>query len=354
MSHGQIRQNKITKELVIYAPTRSERPRDYVNWDRNPKRPPSFDKECPFCPGNDDMLPGILEQVSMPRGDEWQTRVVPNKYPALTPDSRLESTKKDFYLTMPAQGAHEVIIESPRHDRDLADMSVDRVAVVISTYQKRYKTLMADTTNSHVILFRNHGVRAGTSLEHPHSQVITTGIKPPYVERREKVAREYYEKWNRCLYCDLLSHEMQDRHRLICVDPYFLTFVPFAAEVPFEIWIMPRVHQADFEELTQLEVTEFSVALKKALLCLRRALGDPDYNYVINTPGRSHRESASMHWFLQIKPRITTPAGFEIGSGMHVNPSLPEADAACLRGESENPNLEIEERMSEDDKGKSP
>jgi UDPglucose--hexose-1-phosphate uridylyltransferase len=238
-----------------------------------------------------------------------------------------------FYLAMPAQGSHEVIIETPRHDRDIAEMSIDAIAVIISTYQKRYETLMADTMNSHVTLFRNHGAGAGTSLEHPHSQIIAAGIIPPNVQKREQVAGEYYEKRNCCLYCDLLSHEMQDRRRLIFEDSYFLTFIPFAAEVPFEIWIMPRVHQADFGELTQLEVIEFSVALKNALLRLRRALGDPDYNYVINTPSRSNTQSECMHWYFQIRPRLTKRAGFEIGSGIHINPSLPEKDAAYLRKE---------------------
>jgi len=334
MSQRQIRQNKTTREWVIYAPDRSKRPRDYLQKGRETRQLPFFDKSCPFCPGNEEMLPNILQQEPLPRGEAWQTRVVPNKYPALTPEASLETSTNDFYLAMPAQGTHEVIIETPRHNRDIAEMSVDEVSTIVSTYQKRYKTLMEDSVNSHVTLFRNHGAKAGTSLEHPHSQIIAVGVKPPYVQRREQVASEYYEKWNRCLYCDLLSHEMQDRRRLLSEDPFFLTFVPFAAEVPFEIWILPRVHQVDFGELTPEEITNFSSALKNALLRLRQALGDPDYNYVINTPSRSHRESASMHWFLQIRPRITTQAGFEIGSGMHINPSLPEEDATYLRGEN--------------------
>lgn len=329
-----MRQNRTTKEWVIYAPARSKRPRDYPRGEKTTSSSRPKDESCPFCPGNEDMLPGILHQEPSVHGEMWQTRVVPNKYPALIPETGLERTTNGFHIAMPGYGRHEVIVESPRHDLALSNLSIVETAIVIDTYQKRYRTLMEDPKICQVILFRNHGVKAGTSLEHPHSQLIAIGLVPSNIRRRQGVAQEYFDDWGRCLYCEMLTHEKHDQRRVILENASFLAFVPYAAEVPFETWIVPKMHQADFIDLSQDAFEDFSHALKGALIRLDSELGDPDYNYVINTASRSHRKSAYMHWFLQIRPRITTQAGFEIGSGMLINPSLPEEDAAYLRGEN--------------------
>jgi UDPglucose--hexose-1-phosphate uridylyltransferase len=280
------------------------------------------------------MLPGIITQRTSGHGEQWQTRVVPNKFPALTPEIGVARPSDGFYTAMPGYGKHEVIIESPRHDQDLHNLSIKEIGVVVNTYQSRYKALLKDPKIKHVILFRNHGVRAGTSLAHPHSQLIALGLLPTNIRKRHKVAEEYHDDYGRCLYCALVAHEANMRERVILENNSFLGFVPYAAEVPFEIWVLPKKHQADFGELSEGGVKDFSEALKIALTGLDSKPGGPDYNYVINTTSRSHLNSEHMHWFLQIRPRITTPAGFEIGSGMQINPSLPEQDAANLRGDS--------------------
>jgi UDPglucose--hexose-1-phosphate uridylyltransferase len=333
MTQGQIRQNRTTKEWVIYAPARSKRPRDYVHREKAPSSPQTKDEDCPFCPGNEDMLPNILAQESLPNGKGWQTRVVPNKYPALHPDEGMERTSDGFQISMPGYGKHVVIIESPRHDVDIADLSIEALKTVIHTYQKRYRILMEEEKNNLVILFRNRGARAGTSLEHPHSQLIAVGLVPYNIRMRQQVAQEYYDDWGRCLYCDLLSHEKREQIRVILENPSFLAFVPYAAEVPYEIWIVPKMHQADFCELGTGEIDHFTSALQEVLRCLNRELGDPDYNYVFSNASRSQIKNKAMHWYLQIRPRLITRAGFEIGSGMHINPSIPEEDAARLRGD---------------------
>jgi UDPglucose--hexose-1-phosphate uridylyltransferase len=180
------------------------------------------------------------------------------------------------------------------------------------------------------LLFRNHGELAGTSLRHAHAQVIVTSIVPPLLRWKEAEAQRYFDSWGRCVYCDILAFERQERHRVVLENAAYLAFVPFAAEVPCEIWLLPKRHQADFGAITAAEKTALALALHDVLARLHAKLGDPDYNYIINTSMRYRAEEPHLHWYLQILPRLTTPAGFEIGSGMSLNPSLPEADAAFL------------------------
>jgi UDPglucose--hexose-1-phosphate uridylyltransferase len=182
-----------------------------------------------------------------------------------------------------------------------------------------------------LVLFRNHGSRAGTSLSHPHSQLVATSIVPQALRRRELLTKEYYEQHRRCLLCDLMQIEQRQQVRLIDDNREFLAFVPFAASVPCEMWLVPRRHESDFMRITQVQKEALSRILRRVLRSLRDKLGDPHYNMIFHLPSRVESGSPFNHWFLQIRPRMTTPAGFEIGSGMTINPSLPEDDAHRLR-----------------------
>lgn len=329
MAMGEIRQDKATKQWVIYAPGRGKRPRDFQQREQQ-QALPQRDPDCPFCPGNEKMLPGILMECPAPEQADWQSRVVPNKFPALTADGDDRRHFEGIYLVMPGYGRHEVIIESPRHDRGLAQMSMEEVAVVVDTYHRRYVEVMAEHTNMMAILFRNHGRRAGTSLLHPHSQLVVTGIVPRHIRWRQAEAQRYFDEWGRCVLCDIAAFEAQDDQRVILENGSFLAFVPFAAEVPFEIWIVPKRHQADFGSISSREKADLASALCGVLGRLYHKLYDPDYNYVIHSAPQYKADEPHVHWYLQIQPRLTTQAGFEIGSGMRINPSLPEEDAQFL------------------------
>lgn len=327
---NEIRQNKATKQWVIYAPARRKRPQDFQERHSEKKELPVLDKECPFCPGNEHLLSSIV--MEMPRSEQncWQTRVILNKFPALTPDEDINRFTQGIYLAMPGYGRHEVIIESPEHNRDIAKMSIAEVGVLIETYHKRYVDLMKAHENMMTLIFRNHGSQAGGSQNHPHSQIIMTGIVPHHVRWREEEAQRYFDEWGRCVYCDILAFEMQDRRRIVLENQSFLAFIPFAAEVPFEVWIMPKKHQADFGQISNEEKSDLAQALYDILTRLYIKLQDPDYNYVINTAAQYKAYEPQLHWYLQIWPRLTTQSGFELGSGMTINPSIPEEDANFL------------------------
>jgi len=166
---------------------------------------------------------------------------------------------------------------------------------------------------------------------HPHSQLIVTGVVPNDIRRREDEAQRYFDQWGRNVYQDILEFQQQERRRVILENDAFLAFVPFAAEVPFEIRILPKRHQADFSEASRVERVELARALRAVLGRLHTKLHDPDYNYIIQTPARYKMGEPQLQWFLQIRPRLTTPAGFEIGSAISINPSLPEEDADFLK-----------------------
>jgi UDPglucose--hexose-1-phosphate uridylyltransferase len=331
MPQSHIRLNKTTREWVIYAPSRRTRPQDFKQEITEVEPEDKQSHYCPFCPENEDRLEPIILELPNPMGEGWQTRVVDNKYPVLTPDTHPRRKMNGIYITMMGYGRHEVIIESPHHDQDIATMPLKAVETILETYHKRYLDLMATHENMMAIIFRNHGKKAGASLKHPHSQIIVTGMVPQQIRLREREAQRYYDQWARCLYCDILYFEQHSGTRVVTENQSFLCFVPFAAEVPFEMWIIPKEHQADFGSISHREKRDLALILKDVLGRLHRKLNNPDYNYVINTAARYKAEEPQVHWYLQIRPRLTTPAGFEIGAGININPSIPELDAKFLR-----------------------
>ncbi len=331
-SGNEMRRNPITGGWVIYALSRRKRPRESLTHGMKGKGPAAYDESCPFCPGNEDRLPEIIMEYKG-RGSKWLTRTVANKYPALTPEGDQYRKKEGLHVSMAGYGHHEVIIESPVHNRQLAVMSNREVEAVIESYHRRYVSLMKMDQNMAAIIFRNSGSRSGASLPHPHSQIITAGIAPEYLRTQECRAEHYFDDRGTCIYCDILKQELADGRRTIGENSSFVSFVPYAAEQPFEIWIMPRRHKADFGNISDEEKSDLSFIHHALLKILFERLGNPDYNYLIRSCIKYRSEEPHLHWFLKIKPRITTTAGFEMGSGMSINTNLPEEDAAFLRGE---------------------
>ncbi len=334
MSSSQMRLNRATGEWVIYAPSRRQRPHDLQRKPSADTSSPETDQSCPFCSGNEATLQSAILEFPLSERELWQTRVISNKYPALTPEELPQRLSHGIYLTTAGYGRQEVIIESPLHCQTVATMSVEEVEILIDTYHHRYLALMEDPEIMMVIIFRNHGPTAGASLRHPHSQIIGTSIVPRNRRWQDEEAQRYFDHWNRCLYCALLQFEVSEGQRIIQENQSFVAFVPFAAQVSCEVWIMPKQHQADFGSINPAQKKDLAAILQDVLARLYHKLNNPDYNYVINSAVRYKSEEPQVHWYCQILPRLSTPAGFEIGSGISINPSLPEIDAQFLRQES--------------------
>jgi UDPglucose--hexose-1-phosphate uridylyltransferase len=329
---NEMRYNPVTGEWVIYATARQARPDEMRPQTGFGSPAFSYEPSCPFCPGNEHMLPGILLELENDAGG-WKVRVVPNRYPALTPGGDSTETHHGLYRVMKGIGHHEVIIESQYHDRPIGSLSPAEAKFVIEAYHRRYRDLAASPGIRTVVVFRNHGAKAGTSLAHPHSQIIATGLVPQSMLTRRRQALSHLKTSSRCLFCHILEHEAHDGRRMLFQNDHFVSLVPYAAEAPCEIWIVPKTHRANFGDITDDEKTGLAGALQSALALIREKLNDPDYNFVIHSASFADAiEAPAWHWHVQLQPRLTTPAGFEMGSGIRINPSLPEADAAFLKG----------------------
>lgn len=326
----ELRQNVATREWVIIATERARRPEEFVLPRTSRKELPSYAPNCPFCPGNDAML---LPEVSSVRDAEgrWLARVVPNKYPALAREGELRYGEADARRWMTGVGIHDVIVETPRHDLSPALLEPAQLLHVLTLYRERYLAASADERIELVTIFKNHGPGAGTSLAHPHSQMVATPVVPQHIRARMSEAMAYYDDHHRCVFCQMLEDELRSRERVVAESQHFVAFVLYAALSPFHIWLLPKRHMSAFPEMDDDEMRDLAAVLQDMLRRLYLGLDDPDYNYVVRSlPGRP-RSNRFFHWYLAIIPRVSQAAGFELGSGVFINTALPEASAAFLR-----------------------
>ncbi len=329
-----LRFDQTTADWVIFAPSRARRPHEFRNRPVVPEEVPQLDAHCPFCPGNESLTPAeIYAERSRGAGiSQWSVRVVANKFPAL----RIEEDHRHYengegFRYMGGCGAHEVIIESPTHNRPLAEQSIEQIERVLRTAQSRHNDLMRDLRFQTVVIFKNQGEAAGTSLKHPHWQLIATPVVPRLLRLKYSVATDYFDMTGDCLYCDKTQHELDEKKRIVAINDQFVALVPYAAHLPFETWVLPRTHQASFGLVNPEHFRPLAEILKAVLLKLHRGLENPDFNLTIDTVSRGDEDKPYFLWHIRILPRLTTPAGFELGSGMSINTVLPEEAAEYLR-----------------------
>jgi UDPglucose--hexose-1-phosphate uridylyltransferase len=290
---------------------------------------PVRDEACPFCPGNEDQTPP--EILRTPEGPDWRVRVVPNMYAALVGEGPARRSGSPMFREMPGVGSHEVVIESPRHDARLDEMDQEEVAEVIEVWRSRYRDLIARPEVRAVVVFKNFGPLAGTSLTHPHSQVVATPVFLPRLLRRLDVATRYFDENGVCVYDDVIAAEREVRLRVVDECGSFIALAPFAANSPYETWVLPSFHQGSFGDLSDEEIDDLACILIRTFTAIRRACGDPDFNLVLySAPTNGHTDEV-FHWHIKILPKLATPAGFEIGSAMSINVVAPEDAADALR-----------------------
>ncbi len=328
----ELRQDPTTKDWIILAAERAKRPRDFRSPTARPAQP-AFDEHCPFCPGLETSTPPAVLAYPDSGAAGWGVRVVPNKFAALVPEGSTERrVAQDFFREMDGVGYHEVIIETPVHNRFISFMEPREVEAFLRAYRERYLALRADPRVKLIIIFKNHGEAAGTSLLHPHSQLLATPVVPSYIRRKYEEAMRYRETTGHCLYCDLLEAERRAAERVVLETPDFLVFHPFASQSPFETWIVPKRHRPAYSQASPEEIGGLACVLRDVLKRLAELLNDPDYNYVLYSAPADGEDEEYYHWHLQILPRLSRIAGFEIGSGMRINTARPEDTARFWRG----------------------
>lgn len=324
----ELRQNRFTKEWVIIATERARRPEE-LKLARQRPPVPRYSETCPFCPGNEHLAPPEVLRVDS--AGAWKVRVIPNKFPALSREGEPVRTIAGSHRTMIGVGVHDVIIEARDHSATPALLDDGQVADILGCYRRRYMDLRQDPRVVHITIFKNHGAGAGTSLEHPHSQLIATPVISHQVRQRLSEALRHWDEFGECIFCRALSEEIQLGERVVHLSERFVAVAPFASGTPFATHIYPRRHMASFGDITDEEIRDLSHVLRTVLAKLYVGLGDPDYNYTVRSAPVENAGVKYYHWYLSVIPRLAQVAGFELGSGMFINTVLPEAAAAYLR-----------------------
>ncbi len=321
----ELRKDPIVGRWVIISTERGKRPHDFPR--EQPARKEGF---CPLCPGSERMTPP--EILTYRRGGaDWTLRVVPNKFPALRIEGELGKAGDGVYDRMHGIGAHEVVIETERHDLDLFDMPEERIGDVFRAYRDRILDLKKDRRFKSVIVFKNHGAAAGASLSHSHSQLIALPVIPKRVIEEMAGCREYFRFRDRCLFCDIVVQEMEQKVRIVEETGEFLAYSPYAPRFPFETWIVPKRHQCAYEMIEEEQIRPLSAIFRRTLRRLNLALENPPFNFILHSAAFEERAGEFFHWHIEIMPKLTKVAGFEWGSGFYINPTPPEEAAKYLR-----------------------
>ncbi len=304
----ELRTDEVTGTCVVVAPGRATRP---VVFSAPAATATSALDSCPFCAGHEPMTPPEVARVGSgaPDAPGWQVRIVPNLYPIVGGEGGVA-------------GAHEVLVLSPAHDRQLDALSLDEAsAAVIALRDRAAAQLAAGFVHAQPLL--NQGRASGASIEHPHAQLAALAFTPPHVD---SVLTRFVRAGR-----DLVIDSFEAARDTSCVvrDADALSWCPVGSASPFVVRIALRHSEARFDRLPDADVRALTEALRDAIARLHRALGDIAYNLVVNTAPRD--DPRPFHCWVDIVPRVGVIGGFEMGTGVLVNPAAPETAASMLR-----------------------
>ncbi len=334
----ELRKDPVIGRWVIIAAERAKRPEDFKL-----EKEEVSEGTCPFCQGHEKQTPSELFAVrqsqSKPNKPGWDVRVVPSVTPLLKKDGDLGRRGKGMYDLMNAVGDYEVVIETPEHIANIADLKEEQIIKVIDCYVERFTELRKDPRFKYVLMYKNYGRSAGGGhIGHSRSQLIATPVNPKRVKEELAGARRYFEYKERCVFCDIIQQEIEQKERVILDIDGLIAIAPFASRFPFEVWIVPKEHSCDFFNIRPEHRRNLAGLIKQVMAKLKAALNDPPYNYVLHTaPFRRAKTGywktidQDYHWHIEIMPRLTRVAGFEWGTGFYLNPMSPEDAAKILR-----------------------
>lgn len=326
-SLSELRRDIVSGEWVVVATGRARRPNEFAKF--KPPRLRQAKKTCPF----EKILSEPLVVLSKDSGG-WWVQVVSNKYPAFSQQVHSGEHKcpaklqNGPYEWVEGMGFHEIII-SRDHQRNIAQMSVLETELIIQSMQERYLAIQKDPCIKYISILQNHGHGAGASISHPHLQIVSIPVIPPDVGRSLIGSRDYFRKHKKCVHCVVIEHELKDKKRIVYENDRFVTMAPFASKSAFEIRIFPKGHKPRFEEIDLEERRAAADALRSSLAKLHKGLNDPDYNSFLHTsPVRG--DHGHYHWHIEIVPKTSIWAGFEIGTGIEISTTAPESAAEFL------------------------
>jgi UDPglucose--hexose-1-phosphate uridylyltransferase len=305
-------------------------------WDDKFHQP----EECPFCPGKEEANPPPITTVNDSEGN-WLVRVFPDRSPVFSIGEELGSEGDGVYDKMHNFGAHEIIIENPRHGISLSSLEENKITQIVSVYRDRISDLKKDSRLRYILIFKNHGAEAGSHINHVHSHLIATPVIPQRIDLELQSARKHYQFKERCLFCDIVRQENEQEVRVVDSNEEFIAFCPFAPRFPYETWILPLKHFSSFQtHLSSEEIlTAFAALLKKTLQ--RIEAHTSAYHVVLHiSPNENSPFLASedwdflphgFHWHLEILPRISRIARLKREEEFFTNPLTPEEAARKLK-----------------------
>jgi UDPglucose--hexose-1-phosphate uridylyltransferase len=313
---------------VVITTDHPKGPSDYLSF-KPPYQPQQEEGVCPFCPGNEGMTPQETFSISRKSGG-WLVRVIPNKFPFFHIEGEFDRRPEGMYDLMEAIGAHEIVVEAPEHRQNLATLEPPHIEKVLSAYRERLIDLERDRRFQQFLILKNY---PGLFNRHPHSHIMAMPVIPRRIDEEIWGTLDYYQRKERCIFCDLIKEERTMKKRIVLETVHFLIFSPFASRYPFETWIVPKTHSPDFHHIEKEEMEDLSVAIQSLFLRYYKLLSDPPYSITFHTsPVQSRFHRSEYHWHIEIRLRIGLREGFEWGTGLFVNPTPPEDAAAFLRG----------------------
>jgi UDPglucose--hexose-1-phosphate uridylyltransferase len=326
----ELRQDVVTGTWVVIASERAMRPSDFSRI--RVTEPETGD--CPFDPGHESMTPPEIAAVrpgdTEPDSPGWQVRVVPNKFPAFAEGAKVDEFSAMFPRRA-GEGSHEVIIHTPDHHKSLATMTAEEVELVLRVYKQRYRVNSEKPDVSYIHIIVNHGRESGASLEHSHSQLLGVPLVPPLVKQELAGASRHYKSTGECVFCSLMKRELGAGARVVAETDGFVALAPFASRMPFEVWLIPRLHQESFGMISDGRLEDFARVLRDVLGRYRGRFDDPPYNYFIHSAPCDGPDYGYYHWHLEMFPKLTTLGAFELGTSMMINTTTPEHSAERLR-----------------------
>ncbi len=341
MRYNEVRKDYLLNRWVVIATERGRRPTDFAKKERQQAKA----AVCPMCPSNEHMTPpAVLAYLKSDdrmvkvsdegnqRHKDWLIRVVPNLYPAFAPPEKNPTRKERSLLhtnLMCAYGHHEVLVESPIHDEHPADARIPQLVLAIRAYLDRLRELSKKPYVKYVSILRNHGLEAGASLSHAHSQIIATPTIPRTVNEEMEKSRKFYRQHHECAFCNIIETE-KNGSRLILENSKFAVFAPYASVHPTEFWIAPKKHEMTPLNLEKSEIELFAETLKTCLCGLKQLVNDPPYNYGFHLAIAEEAKNY-YHWHLEVYPKLAIWAGFELSTGMFINTVTPEAAAESVK-----------------------
>ena len=327
----ELRRNPILSEWIIINDNRE------VEHTIKSKKNDDEEKLCPFCAGKENLTPRAIMALDK-NGNfaqdmkNWDIRVIPNNKPILAIESTLNRRADGVYDKMNGAGAHEIIIETPDHNKKIQDYSITELSRIFDVMQSRINDLKNDSRFEYILAFKNHGLEAGETLTHSHTQLVAMPIIPKVIKEEMNVSKKYYEFKERCLFCDIIDQEISSGARIVTETSNFVAFVPYASRYPFETWILPKEHGTDFccinDKSKKDDLASILISVMKRLY---KVLDNPSYNFVMHLLPLKTSFLPYYHWHIEIVPKITKFTGFELGTGMYVNPTIPEETAKFLR-----------------------